>query len=93
MHGVPVCLYVYLPIYVDNSTYKMYTANREQNTVFPRDNRDYKPITKAKNYKATITISNLCSILDNHSTTEICRQHSICLKNIYIKIIIDLTLK
>lgn len=72
----------------------MYTANREQNTVFPRDNRDYQPITKAKNYKATITISNLCSILDNHSTTEICRQHSIYLKSIYKrKIIIYLTLK
>lgn len=55
VHGV--CLFVvYLSIYVDNSTYKMYTPNREQNTVFPRDNKDYKPITKAKNYKATITI-------------------------------------
>lgn len=72
----------------------MNTANREQNTVFPRDNRDYKPITETKNYKATITISNLCSILDNHSTTEIYGQHSICFKIIYKrKIVIYLTLK
>lgn len=74
---LPISLSICGSFYIQNVQCK-----KGENTVFPMDNRDYKPITKAKNSKDAITITNLCSILDNHSTTEIYRQHAICLKSI-----------